>query len=525
MNNTFKISFRLKNTYRANSIIYSLKSLPLIKKLLRGTLYASKGLKTFADIVSIIIEIGSIFIGKIIYFFVMFMMAFSQIKVPVADGFIHIALFLTIIGAIINTHMFNPTKDKYYAMFLMRMDAKEYTLANYFYFLLKTFVGLMIVMLYFGIQLKIDIITLILTPFFIVGTKCISSAITLYRYEKTEVLDSDNKNITPKLLVSALLLVCAYLPLYYGYVLPRIVYFVAFSTVIIISAFAIVYMTNLKKYRNIYKELFSSKTFLQVTSQDKSQILQSAYQKKLDITSDATSNKSGYAFFNEIFMKRHRKLLTRSANRIASIAFLLVIGLLGACILFPEMKPDINELTLTYLPYFLFVMYFINRGKVITQAMFMNCDHSMLTYRFYRQPKVILNLFAARLKSIIMINLLPTAVIAFSLPLLLYVTGGTDNPFNYVLLCVSIFAMSIFFSVHNMVLYYLLQPYNVNIEMKNPMFSIVNSITYVVCYLAIWLKAPTLIFGSLITAFCIIYVIVALVLAYRLAPKTFKLRQ
>lgn len=524
MNKAFKISFRLKNTYRANSIIYSLKLLPLIKKLLPGTLYASKGLKTFADIVSIIIEIGSIFTGKIIYFFVMFMMAFSQIKVPVADGFIHIALFLTIIGDIINTHMFNPTKDKYYAMFLMRMDAKEYTLTNYFYFLFKTFVGLMVVILFFGMQLRIGVITLILTPFFVVGTKCIASAIALYRYEKTEILDSDNKNITPKLIVSALLLVCAYLPLYYGYVLPRIVYFIAFSIVIIISVFAIVYMTNYKKYRNIYKEIFSSKTFLQFTSQDKAQILQNAYQKKIDINTDATSSKSGYAYFNEIFMKRHRRLLTRSANRITMISIIITVCALGACVLIPEMRPDINELTLTYLPYFLFVMYFINRGKVITQAMFMNCDHSMLTYRFYRQPKVILNLFAARLKSIILINLMPTVVIAFSLPLLLFVTGGTDNPLNYLLLCVSIFAMSIFFSVHNMVLYYLLQPYNVNIEMKNPMFSIVNSVTYLICYFAIWLKAPTLIFGSLITAFCIIYVIVALILAYRLAPKTFKLR-
>ena len=155
----------------------------------------------------------------------------------------------------------------------------------------------------------------------------------------------------------------------------------------------------------------------------------------------------------------------------------------------------------------------------------MNCDHSMLTYRFYRQPKVILRLFTARLKSVALINLIPASVIAIGLPLLLLFTGGTDNPLNYLCLFVSIIAMSVFFSVHSMVLYYLLQPYNANIEMKNPLFTIANSVTYIICYVAIGKKAPTLIFGMIISAFCILYIVIALLLAYKLAPKTFRLRQ
>ena len=36
-----------------------------------------------------------------------------------------------------NTNLFNPTKDKYYAIILMRMDARAYTLVNYIYAILK----------------------------------------------------------------------------------------------------------------------------------------------------------------------------------------------------------------------------------------------------------------------------------------------------------------------------------------------------------------------------------------------------
>ena len=52
-------------------------------------------------------------------------------------------------------------------------------------------------------------------------------------------------------------------------------------------------------------------------------------------------------------------------------------------------------------------------------------------------------------------------LIGGGLALLLYLSGGTDNPINYAILFVSIIAMSIFFSVHYLVLYYLLQTYNV----------------------------------------------------------------
>ena len=154
----------------------------------------------------------------------------------------------------------------------------------------------------------------------------------------------------------------------------------------------------------------------------------------------------------------------------------------------------------------------------------MNCDHSLLTYRFYRTPSVILGMFKERLKTLISINLLPASIIAIGLPLLLFLTGGTDNYFNYIILFISIIAMSIFFSIHYLVMYYLLQPYTVNTEIKSSTYRVVQALTYFICYYMINLRLPTFYFGLLMTLFCIIYSIIALILAYKLAPKTFKLR-
>ena len=67
MNKTLKISFALKNTYRVNSIIYAIKQIPLLKRLLPSELYGLKSLKIFANIISVFWEVISVFVGKIIY--------------------------------------------------------------------------------------------------------------------------------------------------------------------------------------------------------------------------------------------------------------------------------------------------------------------------------------------------------------------------------------------------------------------------------------------------------------------------
>ena len=65
MNKTLKISFSLKNTYRVNGVLFSLKQIPLVKRLLPATLYQVKGLKIFANILSVLWEIVSVFLGKL----------------------------------------------------------------------------------------------------------------------------------------------------------------------------------------------------------------------------------------------------------------------------------------------------------------------------------------------------------------------------------------------------------------------------------------------------------------------------
>lgn len=520
---TFSQAFRLRSTYKANGFIWSLKSIPLIKQLLPASLYASRGLKVFAYIISGILEFFSAFLWKALYLLIVWAQT-SSMKAAPADSFVHAIIFLTLIGGFMNTRIFDPSKDKFYAIFLMRMNARRYTLTDYFYFMLKMFVGFTVFSLVFGKLAGVSLITCLVIPFYVICVKLCFTAINLEDCKKQNKAVNENKLAPLVWVAAAVLLLIAALP-YFGIALPEFALRIITAVLLIPSYFALRHIIRFDSYRPIYKELLKPEMYFGNSGTNASGAAQQlAMQKKITADVSQTSNKTGYKYFNELFMKRHAKLLTKSAKRITLGAVVLFAASAVALHFFPDAKPKVNEILMTYLPYFLFVMYLINRGRTITQAMFMNCDHSMLVYRFYRQPKALLSLFVERLKSIILINLMPAAVIGLGLPLLLYVSGGTTEILNYFVLFFSIIAMSIFFSVHSMVLYYLLQPYNVNLETKSGTYGIVNWLTYMVCYVAIRFQAPTLIFGIGISVFCILYAVVASILAYRLAPKTFKLR-
>lgn len=221
------------------------------------------------------------------------------------------------------------------------------------------------------------------------------------------------------------------------------------------------------------------------------------------------------------------KLLRRPARRMALIMAGGLSALMIATQIFPEFSEKLRTNFMGVLPYLPMLMYFINRGETTTKILFFNCDSSLMAYSFYRSPQLIRSLFWERLRSLIHINLLPSTVLALGLPLLLLLAGGSDSPPDYLILPTSVLFLSVFFSTHYLVLYYLLQPYTQELVSKSPAYSTATLVTYWVCYFGAN-KMGKLISPTLLAAICIgvllLYVLVALPLVSRLAPKTFRLR-
>ena len=524
---TLRLSFSLKNTYRVNAILYSLKQIPFMSKIIPVNVYQIKGFKIFANILSVIWEIISALCGKLLYFLAMFVGAISLYELPKgneSEMFLHLLVFLSVIGAFINTYMFTPTKDKYYAMMLLGMDAREYTLINYFYAVIKILLAFGLFGFIFGSFMGLTVFQIVLIPFFVSGIKMIFDAFSLWFYEKNSTVKNENKQSVFSWICIAVLFASAYgLPVI-GIILPTEFSVIVMCATVVIGLLCVPKIIKFKHYRSLYKELLTDTLTMQIDKSAQIKIQQEKSYSNISADTAVTSNKKGFEYLNELFIKRHRKILWQSVIKITAVSLALIAGVLILFLIKPEAKEIINGMLMTYLPYFVFIMYLINRGTGFTSALFVNCDHSLLTYSFYKQPQFILKLFQIRLREIIKINLLPAIAIGTGLAVLLYVSGGTDNPLNYAVLFVSVVCLSIFFSVHYLTLYYLLQPYNAGTELKSGTYRIIMALTYFICYGMIQIEMSTLVFGIMTIVFCVLYCIVASILVYKLAPKTFKIR-
>ena len=520
MISTFFLSFRLKNAYRVNSILYSLKQLPIIKRILPEKLYGVRGLKILGNIISAIWEFIMIFLGKFLYIAFMIAAMLGIYQTNSATTFLHIFFFLTICGGLMNTYLFDPTKDKYYAMFLMNMDAKEYTISNYLYQMIKVLIGFLPFTCFYGMSVGLPLWIMILCPIFVMMVKTFINSLSLIDFKRTKKVKNENLPTSVVWILLLVLLVCAYALPYISIVIPTWLFLIFFVLSLGLGIFGFYQIFHFRYYRFLYKQLLTNAPLVI----DQTSIRRDASLSQIELDTSLNSTKEGFSYFHELFVKRHRKILTKAIKKQTIVLVGIAIVMSFLVKVNASVASTTNHLMLVFLPYFVFIMYMLNRGTTLTQAMFMNCDHAMLSYRIYRKPNVILGLFKERLKTLIGLNLIPATVIGFTLALLLFLSGGTSNVYNYFVLFFSILAMSVFFSVHYLVMYYLLQPYNVHTEMKSSTYSVVQGVTYFVCYYMMQLRLPTFYFGLSVTAFCILYSLLSLWFAYRLAPKTFKLR-
>ena len=314
MYKTLRLSFSLKNTYRVNSILFGIKQIPLIKKILPDALYSVRGLKIFANILSVIWEIVSMFLGKLLYFLIMICgIGILYRNVPVDQVFLHILLLLTIIGAYMNTDMFNPSRDKYYAMILLRMNAREYTLVNYGYNIQKVIIGFLPFSIIFGMLRDVPLWFCILIPFSVAGIKLAVAAYSLWDYERSGFVYNENKLKKHLWIFAAVLLALAYLLSIAGVVLPSAVSMVVMLLFIPAGLLSIRKIVSFKEYREVNQELLS-----QVVSQTDAvkQAARKVSDSSIATDSSITSKRRGFEYLNELFVKRHRKILWKSTLRI-----------------------------------------------------------------------------------------------------------------------------------------------------------------------------------------------------------------
>ena len=517
---TLRISFALELTTKVNAILYGFKHLPLLRKWLPDDLYKTKWLKFIAAVFALMWEIFTGLAGKFLFLLVMVLLPANLYPLePSPALFVHIFLLTTLLGGIINDYLLTTSPPAYYAVLLLGMDARQYSLVQFFFECIKLAVGYLLFFLLLGGLNGLPVWLWVLLPLFTIGVKTIKGAFGLWRFDKKGQIDTANPAVRIPAIV--VLLGAAYGLPALGVCIPLTASVAVMGLAIALAVPGLMRISRFQNYRVVHQQLHAA---AEETAEELKNT--SAKQSLNQISDEAgiSSSRQGFAYLNDLFFQRHKKLLWKPCLVTTGVSLAAIGVCLVGIFLLPELKPLINQGVMNLLPCFPFIMYIWNRGQSFTQALFMNCDRSLLTYSFYKEPRSILRLFGIRLKAIITLNLLPAIVVAAGMPLLLWLSGGTGEWTNYIVLVVTILSLSIFFSVHYLTIYYLLQPYTAGTELKNPAYSAITGMTYVVCYILLDLGLPPIEFGLVAIGFAAVYCVAAFVLVYTLAPKTFRIR-
>ena len=519
MFNILKMTYKIDMTYAINSFIYSIKHLPIFKDLFPdNSLYKSKKLKAVIRILGILLSSARVILYKILYFWTIYMIASYLTPKNITTGILHIYFIFTTLGIIINNKILTTNTKKYFSIVLFNMDAKNFMKANFWSDRIINFI-LHSICLWFLIKSPS---IFIFTIFMFLGI-FLGERINLLYYKKYKMPIIYNYTIYWTVLF--LSLGACLLPLIDTQVSKEVV--LVIDMIMIPIAIVCYYgLVKIDNYKLIYKRMNTKVAALNSNqSKDYSrQAIVDIKEKDKRIDEKKLKGKKGYDLFNTIFFERHKEILLRSAKWLAAISLLIIVVVGILMIASPTLQKSLNNFLLNNIAWFVIIMYFINRGAIITQAMFYNCDHSMLTFNFYRNPKVILNVFKTRLLTVSKVNLIPAVVIAIGLPILLYISGGTTNILDYISIPIFIIVLSIFFSIHYLVIYYLFQPYDKNMKMKSITYSIISAMTYIISYSLTDFRMSTTMFSILAIIATVTYSIIALVLVYKKSPQTFKIK-
>ena len=276
----FILSLKIRIIYVMNNCIYALKQIPIIGKKIPSNCYSNKALKIIGTILAVLKEIIWQFLIKKTFYFLIFFIGIpvltqalkqgsENVDGPLAVAFTNIFIFLSIIGGFLMNDMFVTDKDKYYAIFTMRINAKKYVISNYIYNLIKLAVMFVPFVLLFGAYSKQQISTkmLLLLPLININIKIFIADIKIKYFQKTKKPDFENsiKGLTYIIMICAFVL--AYLLPILGVEITQLALFIIFSISSILGIYSFISICKFNNYKIMYKKLFAKEKAIKLKAQ------------------------------------------------------------------------------------------------------------------------------------------------------------------------------------------------------------------------------------------------------------------
>ena len=569
----FKV-IHLRSIIGYNSLVFALKKTPVIGSLIPDKLYSTTFLKVIYWVFHIIIETFKLFIGKIFGLGMIYLAAFllsdQYIEHELGMGMSRSAIYGTLglffflvyalCGILIRVPYFNCTTEKEYLVFMLRMDAKKLNDTLIYYDLAKLFIGYVIAGLFavitcapFWLWLGIPFLALLI-KFLGIGLQIMGFKVRTKFHRSLKI-----SAIAYLIRLSVVLLAIPFFIVFVanGYFIPVIPLVIV--TGLIAAAGIWGFTVFLKSDTNIHRRALHdniSRPEIKTTSQyDNTKSF-----KKIKAKGTVKGDKKGFDYLNALFVKRHWTMLCMKPVVFTIIIAAILILLIGEFIYgyYTRFGSDncwnmvltnlVNMVTFrgyddALLPlgtesafqFFRYVAQSHLLGMMIplsiadnsfktTQAMFINCDNSLMTFSFFKQREKIIKLFDIRLKQLIRLNIGPVIACGLSANLMLFASGGQSYPGEYLVTILVAFLLSVLTSVTWLSLYYLFQPFTTSVIAKGGAYRITSIIIYSVAAIIVWVPMVSYILAPVLLVVTAAYVFFMRKMVYKHAPNTWRIK-
>ena len=532
---TFNTLVAIRTSTAVNLFIYYIQKIPVIGKLVTDGIYANINLK---KTISIIVFLTSLlwgfairlaYVGMLIYVPVVGLgnELFEEVQL---QHFVHIYFLLSfVVAGVSSATILEPKREKYVAVKLMRQSATRYMKASLGYRYITFMMYLMPAMLLFTSLLGASITETILLVASVTLWRIGMEYLHLKLFDKTGMVLIKNNVIV--WVVIAFGYAAAYLPLLFDWVPVTSSILLSLPICLVIVVGGIFAAVRLARYSNYsgavdaatkrddplldLGRMMSEAQKTSVKSKESDYALDEKHQKNI-------GTKEGYGYLNTLFFSRHRSLIYDPVyKRMAIIGAFGAVGV--AVVMMLSQREEFLVLNQGVIfPFLVLAMYFLSVGEKMCRAMFYNCDLSLLRYSFFRAASF--EHFRIRLIKIMLLNIRIATTLATVLSVIMLAMRGEGLSKEILMMWVCVLSLSIFFSIHHLFMYYIFQPYATELNVKNPLYHVINMLVSFASGISIIVRAPAGIFTTIVVTLTLVYLLISLILVRKYGSRTFRVK-
>lgn len=529
-----------------NITIHFLQKIPFIGNFIKNKAYNIKGFDFFINPISFIFSFISsifkkyLFYGLGIYFlvynvFIDFIddIGFEDIISEIGKNNIYIYFLasFTIIGTLMYLLHFyqNNTLETYLFVKQMKIKPRDYYLGTFFYNAFIFILSFTIVIKFIFITLSIDISLLNILSYiiFLYSLRFLFAQIMLSFNIRNEKIINIISYIQWGFIVLLFIIFVAYIPLTKTIIDFRILFDYKFGIlgvlIFIYSSFILI------KNNNIDNIAYDTLNYSKLTSVkvDEIRTVEVRVNKdKLIKGNKDFSNYNGIEYVNKIFFDRTKNLLhgKRIRGYLLRAASFIAIAVLSFFVREGAVK-DLEAIKFfkNYMNIIIFVLcYFIFSGDFFIKYCFYNMDSSLMQNNFLRRKDLLMKSMKIRTIQLLKYYLLPFIIYLVSISI---VTINFNLGINQLILNILFATLGwLVFTMHYLFAYYIIQPFSKQMEVKNPLYTMLTHVIYMGGYFAVMSGVNGQLLSIIFFIFSILYLILGVLGLIYIAPKRFKLR-